>query len=71
MMKDSPCNGCTEREIACSDHCPKDKRGEYGHAAWVAEVRAEEAKKKEMRRQWKEDVRRDRRYEFVTTKRRY
>lgn len=70
-MKDSPCNGCTERFTACSDKCPKDKRGEYGHEAWVAEVRAEEAKKKEMRRQWKEDIKRDRRYEFVTTKRRY
>ena len=70
-MKDSPCKGCTERFTACSDHCPKDERGEYGHTAWVADVRAEEAKKKEMRRQWKEDIKRDRRYEFVTTKRRY
>jgi hypothetical protein len=34
-------------------------------------VRAEEAKKKEMRRLWKEDSQRDRRYGFVTTKRRY
>lgn len=70
-MKDSPCKGCTNRKPACSDHCPKDERGEYGHAAWLEEVRAEEAKKKEMRRQWKEDVRRDRRYGFVTRKRGY
>lgn len=70
-MKDSPCNGCTERFTACSDRCPKDKRGEYGYAAWSADDKAEKAKEKEMRRQWKEDVRRDRRYEFVTTKRRY
>ena len=70
-MKDSPCNGCTERFTACSDRCPKDERGEYGYAAWSADDKAEKAKKKEMRRQWKEDVRRDRRYEFVTTKRRY
>ena len=70
-MKDSPCRDCQKRKPACSDHCPFDAEGGYGHAAWVAEVRAEEAKKKEMRRQWKEDIKRDRRYEFVTTKRRY
>ena len=27
----SPCKDCTERFIACSDHCPKDERGEFGH----------------------------------------
>lgn len=72
-MRDNncPCNGCTERFAACSDRCPKDERGEYGYAAWSADDKAEKAKKNEMRRQWKEDVRRDRRYEFVTTKRRY
>lgn len=30
----SPCNGCPERFIACSDHCPKDARGEFGYKAW-------------------------------------
>jgi hypothetical protein len=70
-MKDSPCRDCPKRKPACSDHCRIDAEGGYGYAAWVAEVRAEEAKKKEMRRQWKEDIKRDRRYEFVTTKRRY
>lgn len=33
-----PCKGCTERFRACSDHCPKDERGEYGHKAWKAEI---------------------------------
>lgn len=35
---ESPCKGCTERFTACSDHCPKDERGEYGHKAWKAEI---------------------------------
>lgn len=30
----SPCKECAERSIACSDHCPKDARGEYGYNAW-------------------------------------
>ena len=34
----SPCLGCTERFTACSDNCPKDARGEYGHNAWKAEI---------------------------------
>lgn len=25
-----PCKDCTERFLACSDHCPKDERGEHG-----------------------------------------
>jgi hypothetical protein len=33
----SPCKGCSERFTACSDNCPKDKRGEYGYNAWKAE----------------------------------
>jgi hypothetical protein len=33
----SPCHNCTERFIACSDHCPKDERGEFGYKAWKAE----------------------------------
>jgi hypothetical protein len=31
---DAPCKGCTERSTACSDHCPKDARGEFGYNAW-------------------------------------
>ena len=34
----SPCKGCAERFTACSDKCPKDARGEYGHKAWKAEI---------------------------------
>jgi hypothetical protein len=34
----APCKGCTERYTACSDHCPKDTRGEFGYKAWKQEV---------------------------------
>lgn len=34
----SPCTGCTERFTACSDHCPKDERGEFGYKAWKAKI---------------------------------
>ena len=40
-MKSSPCEDCPERFIACSDHCPKDERGEYGYKAWRADLEAE------------------------------
>lgn len=30
----SPCDHCAERFTACSDHCPKDERGDYGYKAW-------------------------------------
>lgn len=30
----APCKECTERSTACSDHCPKDARGEFGYKAW-------------------------------------
>ena len=42
----SPCFGCTERFPACSDSCPKDKRGEYGYLAWKARVKAIEENRK-------------------------
>ena len=41
MSKPCPCKDCTERFLACSDHCPKDERGEYGYKAWKADLRAE------------------------------
>ena len=55
-MRDNncPCNGCTERKTACSDSCPKDARGEYGHKAWLAERRKREAEIKERKRRDKE-----------------
>jgi hypothetical protein len=38
VRNDNPCRNCTERFIACADHCPKDERGEYGYKAWKAEI---------------------------------
>lgn len=43
----SPCYGCTERFLACSDHCPKDERGQYGYLAWKAAVKKIEDTRKE------------------------
>ena len=40
MNSDCPCDGCTERFIACSDRCPKDKRGDFGYKAWKAKLAA-------------------------------
>jgi hypothetical protein len=42
----SPCKGCTERFTACSDRCPKDERGDYGHDAWIAKLREVQANRK-------------------------
>ena len=42
----SPCYGCTERYPACSAHCPKDERGEYGYLAWKAKVKKIEDNRK-------------------------
>lgn len=42
----SPCTGCTERFTACSDHCPKDERGDFGYKAWRAKLDEVKAKKK-------------------------
>jgi hypothetical protein len=33
-----PCKDCTEKFLACHDHCPKDIRGEHGYKAWKAEL---------------------------------
>lgn len=41
-----PCKGCSERYTACSDHCPKDERGEYGYLAWRAARQAVEDRRK-------------------------
>lgn len=38
IRDEPPCKGCTERFTACSDHCPKDERGEFGYKAWRAEI---------------------------------
>lgn len=54
-MKNSPCNGCTERFLACSDRCPKDARGEYGYKAWKADLRKVQAAEKEYKTRRRED----------------
>lgn len=47
IRDDSPCDGCTERFLACSDKCPKDARGEYGYNAWKEKLREVEEKRKQ------------------------
>ena len=42
MNEISPCKGCTERFTACSDHCPKDERGEFGYKAWKERFQAQQ-----------------------------
>jgi hypothetical protein len=42
MIDPCPCNGCTERFTACSDRCPKDARGEFGHHAWKEQHQAQQ-----------------------------
>ena len=54
-FNDCPCKDCTERFTACSDRCPKDARGEYGHKSWVADYRKQEAAIKEYKLSQKED----------------
>jgi hypothetical protein len=52
----SPCDGCTERFIACSHKCPKDARGEFGYNAWIAKLREVKENRKayyaNRRRKW-------------------
>lgn len=47
MREDSPCRDCPERFPACSDHCPKDERGEYGYKAWKERYQAQQKHLKE------------------------
>ena len=54
-LRNSPCNGCTERFTACSDRCPKDARGEYGYKAWRADCQKVKAAQKEYIRKRRED----------------
>jgi hypothetical protein len=49
----SPCKGCEDRFTACSDRCPKDRRGEYGYDAWKKEIaRVKSEKQKYLRRSY-------------------
>lgn len=52
MSLHNPCDGCTERFIACSDRCPKDQRGEYGYKAWKADLQAQQKYLKDNRNRW-------------------
>ena len=47
----APCKDCPERFIACSDHCPKDARGEYGYKAYKADLNKSKQAQKEYKRQ--------------------
>lgn len=55
MMLKRPCNGCTERFLACSDNCPKDARGEYGYKAMKADLQKAKAAEREYKLQRRED----------------
>lgn len=52
---DSPCRECAERFIACSDKCPKDARGEYGHKAWKADLQKIKDARKAYVEDWLQD----------------
>lgn len=69
-MKEAPCKGCKERFTACSDKCPIDLRGGYGHKAWLADYHKQEAQKRALRIQKNDDAYRDERNGFSGTKRR-
>lgn len=61
-MRSSPCKDCPERFPACSAHCPKDARGEYGYKAWRVDLEAEKKARAEYLQQqqsvWSEAKRR-------------
>lgn len=46
IRDESPCKDCPERFLACSDHCPKDERGDFGYKAWKAKLEDVQAKRK-------------------------
>lgn len=48
----SPCKDCTERFLACSDRCPKDERGDFGHKAWKAELNRVKKERTAFLREW-------------------
>lgn len=51
----TPCKGCTERFTACWDHCPKDKRGEFGYKAWKLHLHEMKKKHNQYVKDWQED----------------
>ena len=61
IREDSPCVGCPERFLACSDKCPRDERGEFGYKAWKAMFHEVNAKRKaynnlNRRRKWQRTI---------------
>lgn len=60
----TPCKGCTERFLACWDHCPKDKRGEYGYNAWKKNLEQMKEKHRQYVKDWADD-------HYTSHKRRY
>lgn len=69
-MKEVPCKGCKERFTACSDRCPIDLRGGYGHKAWLADYHKQENQMRDMRIRKNEDAYRDERNGLIYKKRR-
>jgi hypothetical protein len=57
MATKTPCMDCSERHIACSDHCPKDARGEYGYKAYKSDLYKLKKAEREYKRQNYEDFR--------------
>ena len=70
-MKETPCKGCTERFTACWGKCPKDKRGEYGYEAWLADTHKEQAALKELKYRNREAFRRSEECAWINKKRSY
>ena len=56
--------GCPERFPACSDHCPKDARGEYGYKAWRADWDKIKKAEKEYKLQSREEFMRSETKEY-------
>ena len=55
---DNPCFHCDEKFNACSDHCPKDARGEFGKEAWREQQKKIKAARREYYKQRYEENRR-------------
>ena len=55
IRDECPCNGCSERFIACSDRCPKDERGEFGYKAWKTKLNKVKQAEKEYLRNRRDD----------------
>lgn len=52
MIAPCPCHNCPERFTACSDRCPKDARGEFGHKAWTKQRQEQLQYLKDIKNRW-------------------